>query len=134
MSDRIAWHVERNFGPYGEMVDAEDSGRVFRTDYAIPRLLIAWTLGYGEHARIAGPPELAAEARERLDAIVERHSGEPFTSVAEGVPPRSEDPEARRGAGPLAPGGRDPARALRSPGHARLGADRRRPRRAAARR
>ena len=94
VSDRIAWHVERNFGPYGEMVDAEDSGRVFRTDYAIPRLLIAWALGYGEHARIAGPPELAAEARERLDAIVERHSGEPFTSVAEGVPPRSEDPEA----------------------------------------
>ena len=94
VSDRIAWHVERNFGPYGEMVDAEDSGRVFRTDYAIPRLLIAWALGYGEHARIAGPPELAAEARERLDAIVERHTGEPFTSVAEGVPPRSEDPEA----------------------------------------
>ena len=81
VSDRIAWQVERHFGPYGEMADAEDGdGRVFRTHYAIPRLLIAWALGFGEHARIAGPPELAAEARERLDAIVERHRGEPFTS------------------------------------------------------
>ena len=89
VSDRIAWHVERNFGPYGEIDDG-----VFRTDYAIPRLVIQWALGYGEHARIAGPPELAAEARERLDAIVERHTGEPFTSVDEGTPPGAEDPEA----------------------------------------
>jgi proteasome accessory factor BC len=94
VSDRIAWHVERNFGPYGEMADAEDgNGRVFRTPYSIPRLVISWALGYGEHARIAGPPELAAEARERLDAIVERHRGEPFTSTAEGSPPGAEEPE-----------------------------------------
>ena len=94
VSDRIAWHVERNFGPYGEMADAEDgNGRVFRTPYSIPRLVISWALGYGEHARIAGPPELAAEARERLDAIVERHRGEPFTSTAEGSPPGADDPE-----------------------------------------
>ena len=94
VSDRIAWHVERNFGPYGEMADAEDGdGRVFRTPYSIPRLVIAWALGYGEHARIAGPPELAAEARERLDAIVERHRGEPFTSTAEGSPPGVDDAE-----------------------------------------
>jgi proteasome accessory factor C len=89
VSDRIAWHVERNFGPYGQIADG-----TFRTDYAIPRLVIAWALGYGEHARITGPPELAAEARERLDAIVERHTGEPFTSVAEGTPPGAEDPDA----------------------------------------
>jgi proteasome accessory factor C len=94
VSDRIAWHVERNFGLYGEMADADGSGRVFRTGYAIPRLVIAWALGYGEHARITGPPELAAEARGRLDAIVERHTGEPFTSVAEGRPPGAEDVEA----------------------------------------
>ena len=55
--------------------------------------MIAWALGYGEHARIAGPPELAAEARERLDLIVERHRGEPFTSVAEGRLPGADDPE-----------------------------------------
>jgi predicted DNA-binding transcriptional regulator YafY len=92
VSDRIAWHVERNFGPYGEMADAED-GRVFRTPYSIPRLVISWALGYGEHARIVGPPKLAAEARERLDAIIERHRGEPFTSVAEGQPPGADEPE-----------------------------------------
>ena len=68
VSDRIAWHVERNFGPYGEMGDAEDTGRVFRTSYAIARLVIAWALGYGEQARVIGPPELAAEAHDRLDA------------------------------------------------------------------
>ena len=55
--------------------------------------MIAWALGYGEHARIVGPPELVAEARERLDPIIERHRGEPFTSVAEGRPPGADDPE-----------------------------------------
>ena len=60
--------------------------------------MIAWALGYGEHARIVGPPELAAEARERLDAIVERHTGEPFTSVAEGTPPGADDDRGRRAA------------------------------------
>jgi predicted DNA-binding transcriptional regulator YafY len=94
VSDRIAWHVERNFGPYGEMAEAEDAeGRVFHTPYSIPRLVISWALGYGEHARIVGPPELAAEARERLDSIIERHKGESFTSVAEGRPPGADDPE-----------------------------------------
>src|SRR5215210_8689906 len=93
VSDRIAWHVERNFGPYGEMADDGDGRVHFRTPYSIPRLVISGALGYGEHARIVGPPELAAEARDRLDAIVERHRGEPFTSVAEGRPPGAEDPE-----------------------------------------
>jgi predicted DNA-binding transcriptional regulator YafY len=96
VSDRIAWHVERNFGPYGEMAEADEAegGRIFRTPYSIPRLVLSWALGYGEHARIVGPPELAAEARERLDCIVERHTGEPFTSAAEGRPPGAEEPEA----------------------------------------
>jgi proteasome accessory factor C len=94
VSDRIAWHVERNFGLYGEMADADDGdGRVFRTPYSIARLVISWVLGYGEHARIAGPPELVAEARDRLDAIVERHRGEPFTSLAEGRVPGEEAEE-----------------------------------------
>jgi predicted DNA-binding transcriptional regulator YafY len=93
VSDDIAWHVERNFGRYGEMVEADDTGRVFRTDYAIPRLVIAWALGYGNHAHIAGPPDLAAEARARLDAIIERHTGEPFADLADGRPPDSDGAE-----------------------------------------
>ncbi len=35
VSDRIAWHVERNFGRYGTLAHADDGGQVFRTDYAI---------------------------------------------------------------------------------------------------
>jgi predicted DNA-binding transcriptional regulator YafY len=74
---RIAWQIERHFGRYGEMRDDGDGDRVFVTPYANARQLIAWVLGLGENARIAGPPELADELRERLDLLVERHTGEP---------------------------------------------------------
>src|SRR3954454_2436494 len=64
LSDRIAWMVERHFSAYGELVAAEDGGSVFRTAYAVPRLLIAWAFGFGEHARILSPPSLVEAARE----------------------------------------------------------------------
>ncbi len=74
---RIAWQIERHFGRYGEMRPAEEDGdRVFVTPYANARQLIAWVLGLGEHARIQGPPELADELRDRLELLIERHSGE----------------------------------------------------------
>jgi proteasome accessory factor BC len=76
-SERIAWMVERHFAAYGELEAAGDGSCVFRTRYALPRLLIAWVLGFGEHARILGPPELVEEARERIDRIVEGHRGDP---------------------------------------------------------
>jgi len=97
VSDKIAWYVERQFGAYGELTDAEDGGRVFRTDYAIPRLLVAWALRFGDDARVAGPPELVDEARERVDAIIERHRGEPFTTVPAGArrPEAPAEPEGR---------------------------------------
>jgi len=95
---RIAWQIERHFGRYGEMRQPDDSGaadsseagcragrwpegedgdRVFTTQYANARQLIAWVLGLGEHARILGPPELAAELEERLELLIDRHTGEP---------------------------------------------------------
>src|SRR3954451_17882149 len=77
VSAHIAWQVERSFGAYGEMGESEDGGRVYRTLYAIPRLLVSWVLGFGEHARVLGPPELVREARERLARIAELHAGEP---------------------------------------------------------
>ena len=77
ISDRIAWHVERNFGRYGELTDADDGGRVFRTPYANPRLLLAWAIGYEQHARVLGPPELAEELHRRLDRVADLHRGEP---------------------------------------------------------
>ena len=101
---------------------------------ASPRLLIAWALGFGEHARILGPPELVEEARERLDRVVELHRGEPRRSDrrrrrAPAPPTASTAPEGEpRAARPRARRGRDPPRALRPPGHARVGAHPRRPR------
>ena len=72
VSDDVSWYVERQFGAYGELRD-----NVFHTDYSIPRLVISWALGLQQHARVEGPPELAEEARERIDRIAELHRGDP---------------------------------------------------------
>jgi proteasome accessory factor BC len=72
VADRIAWQVERHFGRYGEL-----DGEAFRTDYAIPRLLLSWVLSLGENARLLGPDELVDELEGRLERLVELHTGEP---------------------------------------------------------
>jgi proteasome accessory factor BC len=80
---RIAWQIERHFGRYGQMQhDNGDGDRVFATRYANARQLIAWVLGLGEHARILDPPELVAQLRERLELVIERHTGEPEVAAA----------------------------------------------------
>jgi proteasome accessory factor BC len=80
ISQRIAWQIERHFRHYGDMQPAGDNGdsgdRLFTTQYANSRQLIAWVLGLGENARIVGPPELVAELRERVRVLIERHTGE----------------------------------------------------------
>jgi predicted DNA-binding transcriptional regulator YafY len=86
VSDTIAWYVERQFGAYGTLRDAGDGGRIYSTAYALPRLLIAWALRFGEHARVLGPPSLVQEARRRVELIVERHRGVP-DFVAAPAPP-----------------------------------------------
>jgi predicted DNA-binding transcriptional regulator YafY len=93
VSDRIAWHVERNFGRYGELSDADDGGRIFRTPYAIARLVLAWAIGYEQHARVQGPPALAEELHRRIDRVVELHRGEPFVTAASGTVPEAAVPE-----------------------------------------
>ncbi|MEA2125757.1 MAG: proteasome accessory factor [Solirubrobacteraceae bacterium] len=80
-SERIAWMVERHFSGYGTLTPSDDGSLTFRSEYALPRLLIAWVFGFGEHARILGPAPLVDEARERLDRIVEGHRGEPAAEV-----------------------------------------------------
>jgi proteasome accessory factor BC len=96
---RIAWQIERHFGRYGEIRPAEEDGdRVFVTPYANARQLIAWVLGLGEHARIQGPPELADELRDRLELLIERHSGE--MQIA---PSRAEGGGAHAETGPAHP-------------------------------
>jgi proteasome accessory factor BC len=86
IGSRIAWQIERHFGRYGEIRPAgedDDPGdRLFITPYANARQLIAWVLGLGENARVAGPPELVEELRERVALLVERHSGEPQVAEA----------------------------------------------------
>jgi proteasome accessory factor BC len=81
IGQRIAWQIERHFGRYGEIRPAADNAdpgdRVFVTQYANARQLIAWVLGLGENARIVGPPELVNELRDRVSLVVDRHSGEP---------------------------------------------------------
>jgi proteasome accessory factor C len=78
ISRRIAWQIERHFGRYGEARPEGGAGDiVFSTPYANARQLIAWVLGLGEYAHILGPSELAGELRERLELLIERHTGEP---------------------------------------------------------
>jgi predicted DNA-binding transcriptional regulator YafY len=73
LSDRIDWLALRHFGHAGEVTDA-DGGVIFETDYADSRQIVGWVLGLGDQARIEGPDELAAEARERLELVIERHA------------------------------------------------------------
>ena len=79
VSERIAWQVERHWAQYGEMRSAEDdsAARIFRTEYAAPRLLIGWVLRLGEYARVVGPGTLAEEAARRIELLAERHRDEP---------------------------------------------------------
>jgi proteasome accessory factor BC len=76
LSDRIDWLALRHFGHAGEVTEA-DGGVIFETDYADSRQIVSWVLGLGEQARIEGPAELAAEARERLELVIERHANPP---------------------------------------------------------
>ena len=78
VGEKIGWQIERHFGRYGDMRPADDGSgdRIFSTEYADARQLVAWVLGLGEHARLVGPPELAEELEKRLALLAERHRGE----------------------------------------------------------
>jgi proteasome accessory factor C len=89
ISERIAWQVERHFGRYGEIRDAdsqldagsdvgvEDGDKVFLTSYSNPRGIVSWVLGLGVHARLLGPEELTSEFQRRLELLEERHGEAP---------------------------------------------------------
>ncbi|MBX5439961.1 MAG: WYL domain-containing protein [Solirubrobacteraceae bacterium] len=98
ISERIAWQVERHFGRFGTVRPADEGAIVLETEYADPRLLSGWVLGLGEHARVLGPPELAAEVAERAARVAERHEGTFETAPSTGRPVASED-EAPSGGG-----------------------------------
>ena len=120
ISSRIAWQIERHFGRYGEMRPGEDEGdRVFVTPYANARQLIAWVLGLGEHARIAGPPELVEELHERVGLLIERHTGEPEIAPARAAAP-SADATTAAELGEPEGNGHQPDAAIRPERFARL--------------
>src|SRR3954471_13309970 len=76
LSDRIDWLAPPPFRhPRGGRAGA--GGQIFETDYADARQMVSWVLGLGEQARIEGPEELATEARERLELVMERHAHPP---------------------------------------------------------
>jgi proteasome accessory factor C len=116
---RIAWQIERHFGRYGEVRPGEEDGDlIFATPYANARQLIAWVLGLGEHARIIGPPVLADELRERIELLVERHTGEAQVApVVSGVGATDSD---GTGAGAESGNGHHPEGAIRPERFARL--------------
>ncbi len=76
LSNRIDWLALRHFGHAGRSTHVDD-GVIFETEYSESRQLLSWVLGLGDQARIVEPDELAAEARERLELVVERHTGTP---------------------------------------------------------
>jgi proteasome accessory factor C len=88
---------------------------LFTTDYASPRLLVAWVLGFGEHAKVLAPDALVAEVRERIELIAERHDTGPELAPAA---TRDADDAAADGADG-GNGRRDPA-AIRPERFARL--------------
>jgi proteasome accessory factor BC len=81
LRERIAWLVERDFGAYGELGKATKQdgvrgrGAIYETEYASPRQLISWVLGWRENAKLLEPKDLAREATERLELLRKRHSG-----------------------------------------------------------
>ena len=79
--ERIAWQVQRHFGRYGEIREAQEGEGegdiVFATGYSSPRTIVAWVLGLGVNARLLGPEELADELHRRVELLWERH-GESF--------------------------------------------------------
>jgi proteasome accessory factor C len=96
LRERIAWLVERDFGSYGEIRNAvradaaPGKGKVFETDYASSRQIVAWVLRWRQNATVLEPEELANEVTERLELLSERHAGEFELARSVGtVPPAS---------------------------------------------
>jgi proteasome accessory factor BC len=96
ISSKIDWYVMRHFGHTGTTSPAPDGdGVIFETEYADSRAIVSWVLGLREHARILEPAELAAEASQRLDRIIELHTAGPeLAPPAKKRPVAAEEPDS----------------------------------------
>jgi proteasome accessory factor BC len=123
IAGRIAWQIERHFDRHGEFRapragEGDGDDRVFVTDYADARQLVAWVLGLGEHARLLGPPALVEELEARRERLRENHADGPELAA----PKRGRRAEAAAGGadeGGGSNGRREPA-AIRPERFARL--------------
>jgi predicted DNA-binding transcriptional regulator YafY len=113
LRERIAWLVERDFGAYGNLRKptkqdgVRGRGAIYETEYASPRQLISWVLGWRENAKLLEPEDLAREATRRLELLRKRHSRK-FT-VAKTVSrpmPGSQRPLAQANGRPRSANGR----------------------------
>jgi len=86
LSGNVDWLVERHFGHAGT-IEKADGGSVFETEYADERAIVSWVLELGDRARLLDPPELVAQMQERLDLVIQRHSGSFETAPSKGAPP-----------------------------------------------
>ena len=127
LKDRVAWLVERDFGAYGEFRNpgrgdgSPGKGRIFETEYASSRQMVAWVLHWRQNATVLDPPELAEEVAERLELLSERHSDDFESGRGRSGPCRRRRASARsNGRSDIV----DPAGALRAPGDAGRDADR----------
>src|ERR1017187_7610558 len=92
VTERIAWQVERHFGRYGDIREAEDSSKIFLTGYSSPRGIVSWVLGLGAHARLQGPEELTEEFARRVELLEERHGEVPPGADAKVTPVSAASP------------------------------------------
>jgi proteasome accessory factor BC len=118
--ERIAWQVERHFGRYGEIREAEGADRIFLTGYSSPRGIVSWVLGLGAHARLLGGEELTSELERRLELLHERHGETPPGADAEATASSGAGrPSDRRSAGARVSRGGSPAGAEEDPSSGR---------------
>ena len=125
ISERIAWQIERHFGRYGEIRARRGRRRRLR-DAATPNAAPARLLGAraGRERARARARRARDELAERVELLAERHAATPPSSSRAPAPPRrppARPSEARGGRRRRrARRGRDPPRALRAAGDARL--------------
>ena len=101
--------------------DDGSGDRVFATEYADARQLVAWVLGLGEHARLVGPPELVEEleqAARRCWSSATRRARAGGARSRRRATPRRSSRRSRTGTA-AARGRRDPPGALRAARDAR---------------
>ncbi len=107
--ERIAWLIERDFGRYGSVTQADpaetgEPGIVLETSYANERELIAWVLRWRQNAEVLGPDRLREVAGERIALLRDRHLKEFDLADAsdEPAPPVRERRQRRKGRSPAA--------------------------------